>query len=207
MTEIINEDLPIVDLAAELSKPSETADINFSLSVEEQRKQYNPDDFKTEIPEVQTTETINEEPEEPKKDNYFYQREAKRLVRLLDKGLKMGVPPLYKSLVLEPEDAVKLRKYRTNLAVQKQQGITEMISKDDDIIDVLSRYERLNEMILGISLTDDETDDLVTDLAEVLKLRQKSLFSPEMSLVITVLVIVFARVEPVVSAKFKKMFK
>ena len=214
MNEILEDETPIVDLMAELSKPAQNVDTTvMELSNEQVRQQYNPSDFESEVFTTDNeTLTDSEEspgvvPAEPAKDSHFYKREAKRLTRLLDKGLKMGVPPLYKSLVLEPDDAVKLRKYRTRMTVQKEQGITEMVSNDDDILSVLERYDRLNEMINGIALTDDETEDLVTDLSEVLKLRQKSFFSPETSLLLTVLVIVFSRVEPVISSKFKKLFK
>lgn len=209
----ISKDLPIVDLSAILSQESQTVEkATLDFSDTDVRAGYISSDFTGEL--VNDTPETNEDDEtetdaentEPKRDSYFYKREAKRLVRLFDKGLKMGVPPLYKSLVLETDDAVKLRKYRTYMNVQKKAGVTEIVDKDDDILGVLERYERLNEMINGVALTDDESEDLANDLSEILKLRQKSFFSPEMSLTITCLVIIFARVEPVLSAKFKKMF-
>lgn len=209
------DSLPVVDLSAILSQESQTVEkASFDIADTQVRAAYVASDFsdnnfddddETEVDDNNNTPSDTIE-SEPKKDSYFYKREAKRIVRLFDKGLKMGVPTLYKSLVLEPDDAVKLRKYRTYMNVQKNAGVTELVDKDDDILGVLERYERLNEMINGVALTEDETEDLVADLSEILKLRQKSFFSPEVSLAITCLVIVFARVEPVLSAKFKKMF-
>lgn len=210
----ITANLPVVDLSSILSQESQTVEkATFDVADNEVRAAYVASDFSDNLDDDELDDVAennvsapNPEENEPKRDSYFYKREAKRIVRLFDKGLKMGVPPLYKSLVLEPEDAVKLRKYRTYMNVQKNAGVTELVDKDDDILGVLERYERLNEMINGVALSEDETEDLVNDLSEILKLRQKSFFSPEVSLAITCIVIVFARVEPVLSAKFKKMF-
>lgn len=211
----IPDNLPVVDLSAILSQESQTVEkASFDIADTQVRAAYVSSDFSGNLDDDDDEKEIDDDnnttsdtiESEPKKDAYFYKREAKRIVRLFDKGLKMGVPTLYKSLVLEPDDAVKLRKYRTYMNVQKTAGVTELVDKDDDILGVLERYERLNEMINGVALTEDETEDLVSDLSEILKLRQKSFFSPEVSLAITCLVIVFARVEPVLSAKFKKMF-
>ncbi|MER0442784.1 hypothetical protein [Emticicia sp. W12TSBA100-4] len=209
----ISKELPIVDLAAILAQESQTVEkATLDFSDTDVRANYVSSDFsgelKNDTPEnnedVETETDV--ESTEPKRDNYFYKREAKRLVRLFDNGLRMGVRPLYKSLVLEPNDISRLRKHNTYLKTAKAQGVTEVISQDDDILTVLERYERLQEMCEGIPLSEDESEDLVNDLSEILKLRQKSFFSPEMSLTITCLVIIFARVEPVLSAKFKKMF-
>lgn len=208
-----SNDLPIVDLSTILAQESQTVEkATLDFLDTDVRAGYVRSDFSGEL-ENDTPENLDNndtetdsETTETKKDSYYYKREAKRIVRLLDNGLRMGVRPLYKSLVLEPNDIVQLRKHHTYLKTQKAQGVTEVISKDDDIIAVLERYERLQEMCEGIPLSDEESENLTADLSEILKLRQKSFFSPEMSLTITCLVIIFARVEPVLSAKFKKMF-
>jgi hypothetical protein len=204
-----NDGLPVVDLSSILSQAPQTVDAAVIESTpEEVRQNYNRSDFEEEVfvDDDENDDIEEPEPERVKPDNWAYKREAKRIVRLLDKGISMIIPPLYKGVVLEKDDEQKIRAYKARVAINRENKVSEVIAENDDILAVLSRYEKLDEMVKGVPLTSDEKEDLIHDLAEILKIRQKSFFSPEMSLLISVLVIVFARVEPVLSQKFKSMF-
>lgn len=207
------EDVPVIDLGAELAEPTEKVNKVFADMDESSiRNSYNLSDFKPEVQETQSTATEffdDEAPKEPVpvRDGHFYRSEAKRITRLLDKGLRMIIPPVYKSTVLEKGDIEALRKHQVRTKVNKDSNVYEDYSEDEGLMALLDRYERLDDMVKKVGLTKDEMDDLEDDLTEVLKLRQKSFFSPEVSLLITVAVIVFARLEPVVSTKFGQLFK
>lgn len=205
-----NNNIPVIDLMLELEKPSELVEKTvFDLSPESIRQNYVPSDFDDIETDTASTETPVQEgsttEEEPRRDNYFYQREAKRLVRMFDTGMKYIFPVLYGRSILLPDDAEKIESYKVKDIFSKSQGITDIVDENDERFAVFARYEKLNRMVEGVALSKDETEMLVTDLTEILKMRQKSFFSPEMSLLISALLIVGVRVEPIVSEKLKSL--
>ncbi|WP_080056735.1 hypothetical protein [Spirosoma aerolatum] len=180
---------PTIDLSSYLNAPTSTVQKpDFDA---EPIDQTNPDDFK---PDDDTDDGL--EDAEPEKSFQDYVEDAGLFINLFD-SLQTGVlTPVYRSKYQEPDDIELIRRYKEETKQIKAGTLLEenRTVQTDPFLDAVNRVTDCKEAIKAIPFTPREKTKLKEPLAKVLEKYSSVSISPEMALLLAVLMIMAPRI-------------
>ncbi|OJW76314.1 hypothetical protein [Spirosoma sp. 48-14] len=180
---------PTIDLSSYLNAPTNTVDRpDFDA---EPIDQTNPEDFRDDDPESDGMDDA--EPEKSFKD---YLEEAGLFINLFD-SLQSGVlKPIYRSKYQEPDDADLIRRYKEETRQIKAGTLLEenRTVGTDPFLDAVQRVADCNDAVKTLPFTAREKTKLKEPLAKVLEKYSSVSISPEMALLLAVLMIMAPRI-------------
>lgn len=186
-----------IDLEKELAK--ETEYIHDQPEVEEEEEPA-PDDL--DLDEELPDEEEPVEDDTPSRDSL--QKMAMRWVKAFNAVQKMALRPVYRKTILQPGDHESaeeaLKAYKENPGVR----VEEVFQGDKG---TMRRIEKFLDAMNELPFTDDEMESLADPLAEVIEKHRSLRMSPEAALVLSLLIVMLPRIEPVIPGLAKALKK
>jgi hypothetical protein len=124
-------------------------------------------------------------------------KSADRWVRAFNSLQKLIYPRLYKKKILKPGDQEIINDYiRKKETSTDPRFLEDAVTADDRLYHTLKRYETLEKSLKRIPLTKEEKEELAEPLAELMEKRRSLVMGPEMSLIISAVIVTLPRLEP-----------
>lgn len=178
----------VLDLSAYMTAPTvQVAKPDFDAPPVDET---NPDDFA----EDDDPEGLEEpEPEKTYKD---YIEDASLFISLFDSFQTGILTPAYRSKIQEPDDADLISQYHSEqkLIKAKQLNPEDATVDIDDFIDAMQRHTELKAALKTLPFTAPEKKRLSEPLAKVIHKYQGVTVSPEMALLLSVLMVMAPRI-------------
>lgn len=112
--------------------------------------------------------------------------------------LKISFPYLYKKTVLRPGDQERMAQFVRSNAGKSEREMETIISSDDTMWPVKTRFDKYLKACEEIELSQDEINHIAEPLAELIVKYRWMQLSPEWSLVIAVCIVMLPRFEPMI---------
>ena len=189
------------DFAAELAQATEPAELPDGEFVDEAAQAGEPPIDEEDFDEEET-ETYSEEDEEPgyAPDPKVSARRWIKAINVLQKGI---LRRMYKKKILNEGDDEKVRKWKRDHQINPNARIEDVLEGDAETFD---RVDRFMKAVEELPFTEDDINDMAEPLSEVIQKYKRLQMSPELALVISVMIVMLPRIEPVMPG-FTRIFR